>query len=150
MPSTYSRRTLLATGSIVTASALSGCSRILLGSSSSPLTIRATAGADREYRLGLQVMKVDATDYTEAKVVDETYMLEPAQEGFRTLEEIENRRYVVRARLSGMGYFSEQFNYRYYPSCGNDDRLTPTLTLAVHSASEQGHPYIGFDQAECQ
>lgn len=106
-------------------------------------------GTEREYRVEVVALKKDVNQYTDAKVVDEAYMVQPT-DGFRTLTEIENRRYHARARLSGMGYFSEQYNYQYYPSCGNNDDLSPILSMAIHPQSEQGHPFIGFNQAECQ
>lgn len=144
MPSNYTRRKVLALGSAVTFSALSGCTRSqLLGSASSPLTIRVTNGTEREYRVEVEVLKEDVDQYTDANVVDEAYMVQQ-MDGFRTLTEIENRRYHVRTRLSGMGYFSEQYEYQYYPSCGDSKNLGPTLSLAIHPKSDQDHPFIGF------
>jgi len=148
MPSTLSRRRMIVASSTVSLAALSGCAGFPFGSSESPLTIRASNTSDREFRVEVVLLKPNATHLADAKVVDESYMVQPT-DGFQVLTEVETQRYHVRTRLSGMGYISEQYEYQYYPSCDETDELSPTLSLVIHPESEAGHPFIGFSQAEC-
>ena len=139
---------MLVASSTVSLAALSGCAGFPFGSSESPLTIRASNTSDREFRVEVVLLKPNATQLVDAKVVDESHVVQPT-DGFQVLTEVETQRYHVRTRLSGMGYVSEQYEYQYYPSCGESDELSPTLSLVIHPESEEGRPFIGFSQAEC-
>lgn len=148
MPSTWSRRTVLAATAASVPTALAGCGSLPLVSGDTPLTVRVANDSVREYRLEVTLLKPDGDQLADARVLDESYVVGPT-DGFETLTDVENRRYHVRARLSGMGYFSEQYTYQYYPSCGTSDELSPTLSIVIHTEPERDQPFIGFGQAEC-
>jgi hypothetical protein len=137
---------MLAASATASLAALSGCAGVAIRTSNSPLTVRVSNTTDREYRIELELLKPNATQLADAKAVDELSDIQPAEEFVTTTE---NQRYHVRARLVGKGYVSQQYQYQYYPSCGDDDEPNPTLSLVIHPKSEAGRPFIGYSQAEC-
>lgn len=146
MPKVWSRRGILSLSGALTLGTVGGCSGLQSGST--PLTVRIANPSDRTYRVELNLFKSDAQDLNGARVLDESYTVEPT-DGFISLAEVENRPYHVRARFNGQGITSPQYRYRYYPSCGSSENLSPTLSVTLHPKSEHDSRFITFSQAEC-
>ena len=147
MPRDWSRRELLSVSGAIALGTLGGCSSLRSGST--PLTVRLANPSDRTYRVELALFKSAATDLDEARVLDESYTVDPT-DGFTDLTETENQPYHVRARFNGQGLTSPQYQYQYYPSCGSNEELNPTLSVTLHPASEHDSRFITFSQAECR
>jgi hypothetical protein len=146
MSRNWSRRGILSASGAITLGALSGCSS--LRGDSTPLKVRLGNPSDRTYRVELKIFKSDATALTEARVLDESYKVEPT-DGFTRLTQMKNRSYHVRARFNGMGLTSPQYQYEYYKTCGSSENLSPTLSVTLHPESEHDSRFITFNQAEC-
>ena len=146
MPNIWSRRELLFVSGAIALGTVGGCSSLRRGSTA--LTVRLANPSDRTYRVELNLLKPDAQDLNEARVVDESYTVEPT-DGFIRLTAVKDRPYHVRARFTGRGITSPQYQYRYYPSCGNSESLSPTLSVTLHPESEHDSRFISFSQAEC-
>ena len=142
----WSRRGILSVSGAIAIGILGGCST--LRSSSNPLIIRLANPSDRTYRIEVDLFKPNAADLDEARVLDESYTVEPT-DGFTRLTAVDNRPYHVRARFNGRGLSSPQYQYQYYPSCGSSENFRPTLSVTLHPESDQDSRFISFSQAEC-
>jgi len=150
MPCDWSRRAVLTTGSVVLVSLLGGCSTVTdWGSSGTPLAVRVANPGNRPYRISIALFRKPGDDLDDARVMDESYEVEPT-DGFETITEVTNRRYHVRAAFDGLGLASQAFDFEYYPSCGSSDDLDPELFIIMHPRSDRAARFIEFEQSECQ
>ncbi|KTG09506.1 hypothetical protein AUR64_17205 [Haloprofundus marisrubri] len=150
-----SRRKALAVCGATSLASLAGCGSVSFGSSEPPqLELSMTNFSSEPQLLNLELLRTDADTRNEARVLDRSFELAASEgrgEAYSVPESptVEDRRYLLRASLSGRPRRS-QTHYHYYPDCRDADIETSVLAVDVFEDSERPEPYVFVENYGCQ